>query len=183
MVKVAGILAAALTKYPPKECLFLYLKLKDAVFRGIKPYIADALELFLKNHFGERALMRDLTGPRYSALVRVRLFYLHVEWSSRLLRLSIAHANWFCSAITAHRTPQSRRCSPRFMKYYAIRGRWSSLTKDPLVLCCWMVELAHFGSATGEIKAHFPSFVKRNDVFSPPQGLPRFLLPFCDTRF
>ncbi|KAH7708637.1 Patatin-like phospholipase family protein [Aphelenchoides avenae] len=59
-----GILAAALTKYPPKECLFLYLKLKDAVFRGIKPYIADALELFLKNHFGERALMRDLTGPR-----------------------------------------------------------------------------------------------------------------------
>lgn len=42
----------------------IYLKLKDLVFTGMKPYSAEPLERLLKKHLGENATMSAIARPK-----------------------------------------------------------------------------------------------------------------------
>ncbi|XP_076365699.1 calcium-independent phospholipase A2 VIA isoform X1 [Tachypleus tridentatus] len=60
-----GILALALAQGKnPDECLRLYIRLKDKVFLGSRPYDSDALDKFLQQELGENTLMSDIKDQR-----------------------------------------------------------------------------------------------------------------------
>ena len=47
-----------------RELQALYMRLKDTVFAGSKPYSAEKMEQFLKKEFGQETKMRDIRRPR-----------------------------------------------------------------------------------------------------------------------
>jgi calcium-independent phospholipase A2 len=62
-----GILALCLASGKSvSEILCLYMRFKDKVFTGERPYSSEALEDFLKNELGPSTKMADLRRPRYA---------------------------------------------------------------------------------------------------------------------
>ncbi|XP_035912464.1 85/88 kDa calcium-independent phospholipase A2 isoform X3 [Anopheles stephensi] len=60
-----GILALALgCGKTMKQCMCLYLRMKDQAFVGSRPYPSDALETVLKEQLGEFTVMSDIKHPR-----------------------------------------------------------------------------------------------------------------------
>lgn len=60
-----GILALALScGRTLKECLALYLRLKDVAFMGSRPYNSEPLENILKECLGTNTVMADVTHPK-----------------------------------------------------------------------------------------------------------------------
>lgn len=46
----------------------LYLRLKDEVFVGSRPYQSDNFEAMLKQEFGEDTVMTDFKNPRFGKI-------------------------------------------------------------------------------------------------------------------
>ena len=42
----------------------VYVRLKDEVFKGSRPYPAEFFETMLKKEFGESKVMTDIVGPK-----------------------------------------------------------------------------------------------------------------------
>lgn len=60
-----GILALALgCGKNMRECLCLYLKMKDGAFTGSRPYDNEGFEKVLKDSFGESTVMSDIKHPK-----------------------------------------------------------------------------------------------------------------------
>ncbi|XP_035785979.1 85/88 kDa calcium-independent phospholipase A2-like isoform X3 [Anopheles albimanus] len=60
-----GILALAVgCGKTMKQCMCLYLRMKDQAFVGSRPYPSDALESVLKEQLGEFTVMSDIKHPR-----------------------------------------------------------------------------------------------------------------------
>ncbi|XP_058124263.1 85/88 kDa calcium-independent phospholipase A2 isoform X1 [Anopheles ziemanni] len=60
-----GILALALgVGKTMKQCMCLYLRMKDQAFVGMRPYPSDLLESVLKDQLGEFTVMTDIKHPR-----------------------------------------------------------------------------------------------------------------------
>ena len=60
-----GILALSLaTGKTPKECLMIYLRLKDKVFIDTKPYNTKNMEDLLQKEFGMETRMFDIKEPK-----------------------------------------------------------------------------------------------------------------------
>uniref|UniRef100_A0A182JLQ4 phospholipase A2 n=2 Tax=Anopheles atroparvus TaxID=41427 RepID=A0A182JLQ4_ANOAO len=60
-----GILALALgCGKTMKQCMCLYLRMKDQAFVGMRPYPSDLLESVLKDQLGEYTVMTDIKHPR-----------------------------------------------------------------------------------------------------------------------
>jgi len=52
-----------------QECRQIYFRLKDKIFKGIRPYVSDTLEQFLQKFVGEDKRMRDLSKPKLVVFV------------------------------------------------------------------------------------------------------------------
>jgi calcium-independent phospholipase A2 len=60
-----GILALALAcKKSPLETQCIYMRLKDKVFVGERPYSANVMEEFLKKEFGSETRMGSIERPK-----------------------------------------------------------------------------------------------------------------------
>ena len=60
-----GILALALAcGKSPLETQCIYMRLKDKVFVGERPYKANVMEDFLKKEFGNEKKMSSITKPK-----------------------------------------------------------------------------------------------------------------------
>lgn len=62
-----GILALCLaSKKSPLQAQCVYMRLKDKVFVGERPYSASVMEEFLKTEFGSETIMGTITRPKYT---------------------------------------------------------------------------------------------------------------------
>lgn len=60
-----GILALAIgTGKTMKQCMCLYLRMKDLAFVGSRPYASDPLETVLKENLGEYTVMSEIKHPK-----------------------------------------------------------------------------------------------------------------------
>lgn len=60
-----GILALGLgSGKTMKQCMCMYLRMKDQAFIGSRPYASDNLETLLKDTFGEFTVMTDIQNPK-----------------------------------------------------------------------------------------------------------------------
>jgi calcium-independent phospholipase A2 len=46
------------------ECRQIYFRLKDKIFKGMRPYVSETLEKFLQKFVGEETRMCDMSKPR-----------------------------------------------------------------------------------------------------------------------
>lgn len=47
-----------------KQCMCLYLRMKDLAFVGSRPYSSESLEALLKESLGESSVMSDIKQPK-----------------------------------------------------------------------------------------------------------------------
>lgn len=60
-----GLLAISIVyKVSLKECRIMYMKMKDNVFLGKRPYSSEYLEKIVKEHVGKDTMMTSVTYPK-----------------------------------------------------------------------------------------------------------------------
>ncbi|XP_052862024.1 85/88 kDa calcium-independent phospholipase A2 [Anopheles cruzii] len=100
-----GILALAVgCGKTMKQCMCLYLRMKDQAFVGSRPYPSDQLESVLKEQLGEFTVMTDIKHPR--------LMVTGVMADRKPVNLHLFRNYECASDIMGIVTPSNNRCTP-----------------------------------------------------------------------
>lgn len=127
----------------PVEIQALYLRLKDEVFTGERPYNSDKMESFLKQELGSETKMSDLLRPRYLS------YFLRLLMG--LIQLGIIQFNrLMITTAIAHCRPADFHFFRNYKSPSVILGEEDCCTRGPDDLFVWEV-----AKATGAAPSYF----------------------------